>query len=61
MFGGLSGRQLLLELNGKVCSSEIACGEFGLWRNHLEGKTTAWKCRSICEAVDGYFHLKEMQ
>lgn len=61
MFRDLSGRQLLLELNGKVCSSETSVSEFGLWRKSVEGKVTVWKCHLIHEAVDGYFHLKEMQ
>ena len=61
MFRDLSGRQLLLELNGKVCSSETSVSEFGLWRKSVEGKATALKCHRIHEEVDGYFHLKEMQ
>lgn len=54
-------RKLVLELDGKVCSSETSVSEFGLWRRSVEGKAAAWKCRPIDEAVDGYFHLEEMQ
>lgn len=31
-FRELSGRQLLLELNAKVCGSETSVSKFGLWR-----------------------------
>lgn len=61
IFKDLSGIQLLLELNGKVHSSETSVSEFRLWRNGVEGKAAAWQCHPIHEAVDGYFHLNEMQ
>lgn len=56
MFRDLSGKQLLLELNSKVCGSETAVSEFDLWRKSVEGKAPP-----MYEAVDGCFHLKEMQ
>lgn len=54
-------RKLFLESEGKVCSSGTSVNEFGLWGRSVEGKAAAWKCHPIDEAVDGYFHLEEMQ
>lgn len=34
----VSGRLLLLEMSGKICSSKVSVNGFGLWKKSMEGE-----------------------